>query len=247
MLPRGYVRGHVADQRDFTCIRDILILSTLDGVVRSYMQIGGVRRDVQFVGNEGVAFILGGGGKVGLTDDVGFLDRLGGPGAGVDVGADLALGQEIHGDERKLSRSAAAHEQYFVVVAQAERLAHERHRLLVYFVEFRRAVRGFHDRHAGAAVVEQFFLYNLEHVQRQGRRTGVEIENSMSHFIHLISLHMSKTTGGDQSFPALCSPMSWSIISPMRFIFSTVDDPIWGVISTLGASLSGLSAGGGSE
>ena len=87
--------------------------------------------------------------------------------------------QEVHRDEREQLRRPALQEQHVVRVAEAEQLLAARDRLIDDGVEFLAAVADLGDAEALALVVEQRRGGLFEHLGRQHRGAGTEIENSV--------------------------------------------------------------------
>ena len=115
---------------------------------------------------------------VDLADDLGFLDRLGTPRAGVDVVRDLPLAEEVHRDHGELLAGAALQEQDRVVVAQAEQFLDAVDRFDVHRFVVLAAVAVLHDRHARALEFDQFGGGLLEDFERKNGGTCVEIIDS---------------------------------------------------------------------
>ena len=98
------------------------------------------------------------GDDINVSDELGFFDGFGGPGAGVGIVSGLAVTEEVHGGEGELSGGAAGHEEDAVAFGDIEEFFDVGDGFVVYGGVFFSAVAHFHDGHAGVLVVDEFGL-----------------------------------------------------------------------------------------
>ena len=177
----GDVGRHVGDKRRGAGFRHGVILRALDGVVGAHVDVGRLGRELDFAlcGHAGEFLRLGGGGDVVQDAFFQFAESFGGPGAGVEQVDGLAGEAEVHRDHGELHAAATLQEEDGVVVGDRQMLAQAGFGGGVDAFEFGRAVGHFHDGHAGAVPVEEFFADALEYGKGKRGRSCVEVEGAL--------------------------------------------------------------------
>src|ERR1700722_1956151 len=177
---RGDVGGHVGDERGVAGVRERFPLGAFDGVVGADVHVGSVGRKLHFIlAREAREFFgLAGGGDVVEDAFFQFADGFGGPHSGVQDVDRFAGEAEIHGDHGELHAAATLEENDGVFVGDAHEHAEAGFGVGNDAFKFRGAVTHFHDGHAAAAPVEEFFADALEHGEWEGAGASVEVECS---------------------------------------------------------------------
>jgi hypothetical protein len=177
---RGDVGGHVSDESGAAGVGDGFPLRAFDGVVGADVHVGGIRRKFHFVLAREARELFG---LAGCSDVVEnaffqFADGFRGPHPGVENVYRLAGDAEIHGGHGELHAAAALEEEHGVFVGDAHELAEPGFGVGNDAFEFGGAVAHFHDGHAAAAPVEEFFADALEDGKWQRAGAGIEVECS---------------------------------------------------------------------
>ena len=143
------------------------------------MNVGGLRVELprRLLGREAEVLALGARRDVDLAEAVRFLDRLLRPLARIDIVGRVPSAEEIHRHHAELQRRPALEEEHLVVSGDLEQLAEIRFRLFRDRDELLAAVAHLHHRHARPVPVEHLGGGLLEHLLRQDRRPGAEIEH----------------------------------------------------------------------
>jgi len=177
---RSNVRRHIGNQGRGAGWQRV-ILRAFDGVVGAQVGVGSIGGQLDFLGARDASELLrfGAGGDVVEKTLLQFADGFRRPGAGVQHIDGLAGQSEILRHGGKLQAASALDEDHRVVFGNRKELAKVSLGGVIDGLVLVRAVRHFHDGHAGAAVVEQLFANTLENRKRQSRRTGVEIKSAM--------------------------------------------------------------------
>ena len=177
---RGDVGGHIGYERRAAGVRERFPLGAFDGVVGADVHVGGGGRKFHFVlaWEAREFFGLAGGGDVVEDAFFQFTDGFGGPHSGVQNVDRLAGEAEIHRDHGELHAAAALEEEHGVLVGDAHKLAKAGFGVGNDAFELGRAVAHFHDGHAAATPVQEFFTDALEDREWEGAGAGVEVECS---------------------------------------------------------------------
>ena len=108
-LLRQYVGGHIGYQRNISCLGNIVICRSVDGVIGSYVDIVRIASDVVSAELrhpcEGV--LLGGGYHIYIAETAGLFIGFFSPRSRYSVIGFTAFSQEIQRDHRKLESSSA--------------------------------------------------------------------------------------------------------------------------------------------
>ena len=158
-----------------------MIFRAFDGVVCAHVNVGGFWREFYIVGTRDAGEFLGlsGGGHVVEDAFFEFGEGFLGPGAGVEKIDRLAGKTEVHRDHGELHAAAALEEKDGVVVGDGKMFAQAGFGGGVDAFEFGRTVRHFHDGHAGAVPVEEFFADALQDGEREGCGSCVEVVGAL--------------------------------------------------------------------
>ena len=150
------------------------------------MEVGGVRRDLEFLlrRDADIVLLLGRGCDGADAKLNGLFIGLLRKGTGECVVAGMFLARKIQRDEGKTLACTARGEDNVIVVAEPHELLDVRLCLLVDFVVGGGAVTGLEDGHARAAEVQQLRLHFPEDILGQNGRAGIEVINA---FVHGIS------------------------------------------------------------
>ena len=108
------------------------------------------------------------------------------PCAGIDIGSARAVVQKVHRHHRKLQRCAALQKQRAEFLRRLKNFQRQFARLLGDFLKVPAAVRHLYQRHAGAVVVDEFFLRLLQGFQRQGAGTRAEVVFAIVHSVGFV-------------------------------------------------------------
>ncbi len=151
----------------------------------------------------------------------------------------LAFPKEIvHGNHEKLSRGSTCHEKDLPLRSHACELTKKFLRLVMHRLIFARSMRHFHDGHAGSSPIQHFLLSFQQYFHRKRSGPSIKIYRSFHEFVSFL-IHISYLPTYFLSLPIIQS-------ANLRR-FSSVEAPICGVISTLGASKRGEPSGGSFE
>ena len=173
------MRGGIRDERHLARIRDPVELHPAYGLVRGVVHVGGpgIELPGRLLGRVAEVLALGARRDIDLAEAVRLLDRLLRPLARIDIVGRLLPAEEVHRHHAELQRRTALQEEHLVVLGDFEQLAEVLLRLLRDRDELLAAVAHLHHRHARTVPVEHLGGGLLEHLLRQDRRPGAEIEH----------------------------------------------------------------------
>ena len=182
---REHVGRHVGKEGDAVCLRCVVVLRAVDGVVEADVEVCRTGRDVQLVltRDADVVLLLGGGGDGADAEFDGLLVCLLGEGAGEGVAAGVRFGGEVQRDEGKGLAGTAGGKDDVIVVAEPHQFFDVRLCLLVYFVVGGGAVADLEDGHACAVEVEHLALDFFQDVLGQDGGAGVKVIDTFVHFV----------------------------------------------------------------
>ena len=174
---RQDVARHVGNERHVTCIGKFTPLRAKNRIVGSKVHVGGIRFNLYFAEGRNAAVLAGfrAGRFVGFAQFLRFFQCFFRPDACHHIGGLFAGRQKVQRNHRELKTGAALQEQYIIVLGNRHQFAQQRDGLIVHRFVLFAAMAHFHDGHARAPEVEQFRLRFLQHGQRQGRRSCVEV------------------------------------------------------------------------
>ena len=148
-------------------------LGAVDGVVRRDMEVVGISRDGEVLGDVGKVPV---GTRCHLhhfAEELGLLLRLGSPDAGVQIGSLLL--QEVVGHHAELQTCTAAEEYDAVAFGDAEQLLEKGYSLVNYGLEVLGTMTCLHQGEAASLELEAGSSGCLHHFLGKNGRAGIEI------------------------------------------------------------------------